>query len=190
MESGNFKDLPPEKRRVGVQVTTQMPGKKTCLEVDEKADGGFFVEKWVGDFFLFAFLPGDEDLLARGFSQEDGPGFLGVKIARGELFPVEEGEGEAVGEHGPEFFHEVEGKPGASGAILVEEADGGVEAGGFEGGPAIVGEKAVEEGKEAVDGIERRTTAAGGEMQGGVVVGGTVDEVLEVEVGGVSLDAS
>jgi hypothetical protein len=60
----------------------------------------------------------------------------GVKEVLGfDLAAVDEGEDESVGEEGAEFLHDVECEGGASGSVVVEEADTGVESDGFEGFP-------------------------------------------------------
>ena len=171
-----------------------MSGEEGGLGEGDEAEGlGFFVVG-VGDGGFLTFLPGGEDGFAGVVGEAVGVGGGDGEVFWGDLFSVEEGDGEAVCEEGAEFFHEVEGEAGAAGAVAVEEADLGVEAGGDEGGGAVVGEEGVEEGEEGVGGVGGWAAdaawegeAGGGEevcVDGEGVCGGVAFEASEgVEVG-------
>lgn len=60
------------------------------------------------DFGLLAFLPCDEEAFAGGISEFDGSGFPVDKVVRRYLASIDHCQNKPVGEHGPEFFHEVE----------------------------------------------------------------------------------
>ena len=124
-----------------------MAGEEEGLEVGQEADGDAFAEEGVGDGFEFALLPSEKDGFAGVVGELDGTGFGGVEVLGRELLTVDEGQGEAVGDGTAELLHEVEGEAGAAGAEFVEKADLRVEADGFAGTPAVVGEKSVEEGE-------------------------------------------
>lgn len=121
----------------------------------------------MGDFVLFAFLPSGQKLFAGVFFEFDGTCFAMDEIGVGDLFAVDESEGAAVGDDGAKFFHEVEGERGATRAVPVKKAALGVESDAFEGRPAIVGEKAIGEGNEGVDGIGGRSAHAPGKFEAG-----------------------
>ncbi len=167
-----------------------MAGEEAGLELGQEADGGFFVEKRVGDFVLFAFLPGGEDFFAGIVFEQDGSVLLDVEVFEGDLLAIEERERGAVGEEGAEFFHQVEGEGRAAGAVAVEEAALGIESAGFEGAAAVVHEQGVEEGEESVHRIERRAARATGNLDRGVMVDEEVGKNGEVAGGGIPLNAA
>jgi len=73
----------------------------------------------------------------------------------------------------------------------VQEAALGIEASGFEGGAAVVGEEGVEKGEEGVDGIEWGAAGASGKMEGRWI--GEGEEIIEggeVGGGGVAFDSA
>ena len=89
------------------------------MNVWEEAGGHFFLKEGVEDLGLFAFLPSLQDGFARVFSEEYGSVLFSVKVLFGNLFSIEEGQNETVGEDGAKFFHKVEGERESSGAGLV-----------------------------------------------------------------------
>lgn len=123
----------PEEGGVGIEITAEVAGEEACLDLGSESEGDFLVEKGVSDFVLFALLPGGEDGFAGIVAKDDGTGFLVFEIFGGKLTAVDEGEGEAIGEDGTKFFHEIKSEAGAAGAVAMEEANGGVEADGFAG---------------------------------------------------------
>ena len=160
--------LSPDEGGIVFEVAAEVSGEEGGLGEGDEAEGlGFFVVGVCDGGFL-AFLPGGEDGFAGVVGEAVGVGGGDGEVFWGDLFSVEEGDGEAVGEEGAEFFHEVEGEAGAAGAVAVEEADLWVEAGGDEGGGAVVGEEGVEEGEEGVGGVG----------------GGAADAAWEGEAGG------
>ena len=56
--------LSGEEGGVGINVTTKVASKQSCLEMRQQAYCGFFVEKRVVDFILFPLLPRGEDFLS------------------------------------------------------------------------------------------------------------------------------
>jgi len=131
--------------RIGVKIPAQMAGEQSGLQMGQQSDGGLFIKEGVGDFLLFAFLPGRHHHLAGGVLKHHGSRFKCVKVPAGELFSIQEGERGAVGEKAAKFLHQIEGKRGPAGAITVEEAALGIQAAGLEGGPAVMGEQRIKE---------------------------------------------
>ena len=156
-------------------------------EGDETEGLGFFVVGMCDGGFL-AFLPGGEDGFAGIVGETVGVGGVGDEVFWGDLFSVEEGNSESICEEGAEFFHKVEGEAGAAGAVSVEEADLGVEAGGDEGGGTVVCEEGVEEGEEGVGGIRWRAADAAWEGDAGGRKKMCIDG--ESACGGISFKAS
>jgi len=150
----------PFVRRVGVKVAAEVAREQQGLRVQEQADGEFFPEKGVLDFFLFSFLPGGEDFLASVVGEEHGAVFNCAKMFRLDLLAVHQGERKAVGEGDAKFFHEVEREAFASGAVAVEEADGGVESVRGEGAGGVEAQECVEVGEEGVEGVAGRAAVA------------------------------
>lgn len=72
----------------------------------------------------------------------------------------------------------------------MEEADGGVEAGGFAGGAIVMGEEGVEEREQCVKRVQGRSAGALCEVEGGLLGGDEVVEGGEVGLGGIAFEAA
>ncbi len=111
--------------------------------------------------FFFSFLVSFDDGFPGVGGQFHGAAFAELEIVWGELLPVDERDGEAVGQPGAEFFHEVEGEGRAVCPFGVEESDEWIEPCDGECGNAIVSDEGVEEGEEAVDAVAWGAAGAG-----------------------------
>lgn len=170
-----------------------MSGEEAGLNLRQETDRDFLLNKRVGDFLGFAFLPGGEDGFSRIIFEKNGPRFFDFEIFGGDLFAVDEGETKSVSKVGAEFFHEVKGEGLTAGAEAVEEAHLGIKTDGFAGGTAVVGEHDVEEGEERVDGVKRRTTGAVCEDEGAAFLLRESNQFVkdgEVGDGGFAFDAA
>lgn len=179
---------PPDEGWVVFEVAAEVAGEEGGLGKGDEAEGDGFAGVGVGEGGFLAFLPGGEEGFAGGVGEAMGVGGVDVEVFGGDLATVEEGDGVAVGDEGAELFHEVEGEGWAAGAVAVEEAELGVEAGGEEGGGAVVGKEGVEEGEEGVCGVGGWAADATGEGD----AGGDEEVAVDGEGvgGGVALDAA
>jgi hypothetical protein len=80
---------------IGVEVATEVAGKKGGLQVRAESPGGALTEKRVGDFFSAAFLPGGEDDFAAFVSQKPGTGFLAFQMFFLQLPTIDQGDEKA-----------------------------------------------------------------------------------------------
>jgi hypothetical protein len=120
-------------------------GEELGLEVGELRDSDAGFEERMGDFFAFAGQIRLHHGLAAVGGEFDGASVSVAEAGGGDLLTVDEGEDEAVGDEGAEFFDEVESEAWATWAVGVEEADLRVETGGGEGGGAVVDHQGVED---------------------------------------------
>lgn len=93
----------------------------------------------MSDCFLFSLLPGGQDCFSAVFFEEDGSAWFIGEVLGCYLFAVSEGDSEAIGQHGAEFFHEVQGHARTSWSVSVVNSYGGVNSTGFQGGSSVVG---------------------------------------------------
>lgn len=180
----------PLKGRVGVEVAADVAGEEQGLRVEEQADGEFFLEKRVFDFFLLSFLPGGEHFFASVVGEEDGAVFQRAKMFWLDLAAVDKADSEAVGEGGAKFFHEVEREAVASGAVAVEEADCGVESVRGERAGGIETEQGVEVGEEGVEGVAGRAAVAFAEGELVALLRDEACEVFKILRGGFAFDSA
>ncbi len=140
------------------------------LDFEGAAVGDLVVEDGVADEVVHALFVGEVEAFAPVGGEVDG--FAGGdEVVWGDHAVVDGGEDGGVGDEGAKFFHEVEGEGGATGADLVVETEGGVEADGEEGDGAVFCEDGVGEGEQGVDGV-------GGGAAVAVVEVGTVTRCL------------
>jgi hypothetical protein len=118
--------LSPLERRVGVEIAAEVAGEQEGLGVKEQADGNFFTEKRMLDLLLLPLLPRGEDFFPPVVGKKDGAGFGGAEVLRLNLLAIDQRQREAVGERSAEFLDQVEGEAGATGAIAMQKADGGI----------------------------------------------------------------
>ena len=135
--------LSPDEGGIVFEVSAEVAGEEGGLREGDEAEGDGFAGVGMDNRGLFAFLPGDEGGFPGIVSEAVGVGGVDGEVFRGELAAVEERDGEAVGEEGAEFFHEVKGEGGAAGAVSVEESHIGVQTHPFQGRGAVVTQKAV-----------------------------------------------
>ena len=69
----------------------------------------------MGDFFLFAFLPGGDDGTAAFVLEQHGATFALIEIGGVDLSPIDKRECKPVSKHGPKLFLQVQRKRGATG---------------------------------------------------------------------------
>ena len=142
-------------------IAAQPPRQQSGLGVGEESDGDAGLQHGVVDFLLLAVLPrGDDDFAAFVVEQHRAALAL-VKVLGLDLRPVDQGEGEPVGQRGAEFFHKVEGQRGTAGAYRVQEPKLGVQPDGFQRGAAIPCCQCVKEGEQGVESVARRAAVAG-----------------------------
>lgn len=122
-----------------------MAGEEAGLDMGQKADCHFFLEERMGHLIAFSLLPCGQHNFSRIVFEKNTTGILGSEIRALDLSAVEKRKCSPIGEEGAKFLHEIEGERRPSGSVAVKEAALRVEAAGFEGGPAIVHEEAVEE---------------------------------------------
>ena len=99
---------------------------------------------------LFALLPSDQHFFAGVVIHENAAALFLGKTFTLNLPAVDEGEGEPIGEDGAQFFHQVKGEGGATGAVLMQKTDIGVESHALEGRGDIVGEQDVVKREQGV----------------------------------------
>lgn len=139
-----------------------MAGEDACLDGGEEPSGGLAASKWVFPGLGLPFLPGCDDGLSAVVGEAYGAARHVFEVLRTRLSAVEEGEGEAVGEDGAEFIHQVECEGRLTGAQAVEEADVRVEADLFGRSMDESAEEVVREGEQGVDGVRGRAAVAVG----------------------------
>src|SRR4051812_44251300 len=98
------------------------------------------VKERVLALFLLALLPCRENGLATAIRKQNGAAVARLKVIRTQLPAVEQRQRQAVGQHRPEFFHEVECKAWPARTFAMQKTDRRVEAHAFDGTAAIVGQ--------------------------------------------------
>ncbi len=171
-------------------IAAEVAGEEAGLDLREKAVGDGLVDERVEEGVLFPLLPCGEDFFAGVRFEENGSAFLNFEIIGADLLAVDEGKGKTVREEGAELLHEVECERMTAGPGLVKEAGLGIEADGFAGGAAVVGEEDVEEGEQGVGAVERRAFASALEQKCGISGSDEVVEAGEVGCGGFAFDAA
>lgn len=179
-----------EKRRVGVEIAPDVAGEEAGLDMGKNADSHFFIQERMGHLIALSLLPCGENGFSRIVFEKNTSGILGVEIRALDLAAVEKRERGAVGEKGAEFLHEIERERWTSGAVAMEKPALRVESAGFEGGPAVVHEKAVEEGEQGIGGIAGRTAGTSVKRDGGIVICKQAGKDGEVGGGGIALDSA
>jgi hypothetical protein len=157
--------LSPDEGRIAVEVAAQMAGEELRLDMRHEAERHGLAEKWMRELVPLALLIGDKDGLAAGIGEQDGTVFEAAEIARRQLAPVDQCQNDAIGQHRPQLFHQVERQARSARAIAMQKADGGVEPDALRGGTAIMHEQSVKKGEQRIDGVEGRPTAAPGKAE-------------------------
>jgi len=82
-------------------VAGQQPG----LYVWDETQRDLLAEDGMADFLLLALLVGDEDCLATGIVEVDGPARPLIEVFGAKLAAINEGQHEPVREDGAQLFH-------------------------------------------------------------------------------------
>ena len=139
----------PEEGRVSVEVSAQVPSQQEGLGIRQQTQRNSFVEERMQDLFLLPGLPGYQDLFAGSITHDDATGLRADKSVPRDLAAIDEGNGEPVGEHRAQFFHQVERKAGTARAVAMQKAHRGVEPDGFQRGRKIVSQHDVQNDNNA-----------------------------------------
>ena len=139
----------PEERRVSVEVPAQVPSQQEGLGIRQETQRNSFVEERMEDLLLLPGLPGYQDLFAGSITHDDATGLRAYKAVPRDLAAIDEGNGEAVGEHRTQFFHQVERKAGTARAVAMQKTHRGVEPDGFQRGRKIVSQHDVQNDNNA-----------------------------------------
>ena len=108
--------------------------------------------------------------------EQDRAAVLSDEIPGSDLPAVDQRERQPVGQHRPQFLHQVEREARASRPVAVQEADRRIEADALGRAAAVVGQQRVEKGQQRVDRIERRTARAPVEAMS---ASGDADQIVE-----------
>lgn len=98
----------PEERRIGVEVATEMTGQQLRLQIRQEADGDFFTEEQMRQFFAFTFLIGDQNSFSSVIGQQHGTVVEYSEIFFGELLAVNQRERQTFAQQWAKFFYKVE----------------------------------------------------------------------------------
>ena len=90
------------------------------------------------------------------FGQGDGAALVQRKVTRRELRAVDQRDNGAVGGHGPQLLHQVEGEAGPARAQRVQKADLRIEADRLTGAGALARQQRVNVIQDRVDGVRGR----------------------------------
>lgn len=142
--------------KIAPQITRQDAG----LDEGHLAQAQILVEQRVLQPLLLALLVGADDRFAAGLGELDRPPFPSPEVLGADLLSVDQRDGQAVGQPGPEFLHQIERQGRPVRPVGVQKADERVEAGGGQGGDAVVSDQGVEEREQAVDPVPRRASGA------------------------------
>ena len=85
--------------------------------MQQQADRGLFIKKWMCDLLLFALLLGNEHGLSRRIVHLNGTAFTDRKIAGLDLLSINEREYQAIRQKWAEFFHQIQRHAWATGTI-------------------------------------------------------------------------
>ena len=99
----------------------------------------------MGDLFFLALAVSRENQLSSRLVEQNRPAVEVVEVRGAKLAAVEERQGEALGEHGAELLHEIEGERRPAGARDVQKAELGIQADALARGAAVGGEERVQE---------------------------------------------
>jgi hypothetical protein len=99
------------------------------------------------DGLVFSSLIFLQDEATARLVEQHGTAWLDNKVFSFDLLTIDHGQGHTVCQDRAEFFHQVKGQSWAAWSISVQEADGGIQAGGF-ARPADIGQKKCIEKRE------------------------------------------
>ena len=125
-------------RNIAAQMTRENPG----LDKRQLTNAKPLIEQGVGECFLLALLIGLMTRL-RPVSVIR-PRRPCSRKCRADLLTVDQCDGQAIGQPGPEFFHQIERQRGAIRSVRMEEADEWIEPDTGQRGDAIVPHQRVE----------------------------------------------
>ena len=123
-----------------------MAGHEVGLDEEEESYRNALIEVGVSNFFLFPRLVFDENCFPRIIVHGDSPVGRLREAFWIHLATIDQGKDETVGDSGTELFHEIEGQSRTAWPVAMEEADGGIEADGFDSRADVVHEECVDKG--------------------------------------------
>lgn len=130
-------------------------GEQACLDFQEAPVADAVIKQGMGHHRVHSRFVGTEECFAAVGGEGDALSRLDEVVGRDHA-GVDGGEDGGIDYQGAEGLHEVEGEGGPAEAGLMVKADEGVEADGVGGDGEILGEDAVTEGEDGVDGIAWR----------------------------------
>lgn len=172
---------------VAIQFASEDFSNNPCLEFIESMVGEAIAEDGMGHLLMASLVPGAVEGFSSGFSEVPALS-LRLKVVRFDLFAVDDGADDGVGDNGTKLLHEVQGQAGTAIDKAVEEAEVGIEANDMESRDDLGEEEAVGKAKKGVDGVARRPAASPCEAVG-PVVGEHGVEGGEVGSGGSAFEA-
>ena len=117
-------------------------GQDAGLQFQSTAVADFVVEDRMDDKGVHPLFVDLEEAFAGREGEVDGAAGLDEVFGGQDAF-VDQGEDHAVGDDGPEFFHQIERQGRASKTRLMEEADVGIKSDRQKGQHAVFGQEAV-----------------------------------------------
>ena len=153
---------PDDIGRISVQLATNAAGQKPGLHMPEQAQGHALVEKGMQHLVPFTFLVGHQRLLASLLPEQHRARCRMLEIPGPELAPVEQGERQPVGQHGPKFLHHVQGQTGPAGSQAMQKAHLWVQTNPFQCAAQIIDQKCVKKGQQAIHLVLRRPSVTTG----------------------------
>lgn len=84
----NGRALFPKKRRILVQIATQVTCHESGLQVHQEADGCLLIEERMCDCFLLSLLPLGEQCFSSGVRHLDGPVFSDCEVVGLNLLTI------------------------------------------------------------------------------------------------------
>ena len=142
------------------------------------------------EFILFSFLVGHQNGFSGLVIHKHCSIFLGAKPLLLDLIEVNQGQGQAIGKHRPELFHQVQGQPRPPRPIPVQKSDRRIKSHGLQGGPDIMHQQGIKKRQQAINPIQRRPPVSFG--KGEILLLGK-DQVIEdpkIGMGRFPLDAA
>jgi hypothetical protein len=131
--------------------------KQQDLKIGRKAKRRDLVEKTVAALDLLALLPSGQNGLAAIFAQKDSAAVPPFEIVSLNLFAVQQGQRQPVGESRSQFLHQIEGEAGPPRPVAVQESDSPIKTDGLARATAFVRQQHIKKGQQRIDGVERRS---------------------------------
>ena len=144
----------------------------------------------MAQLIALAFLIGNEHSLSALVAEQHSPILQKLEASAIELPAIDKREDQAVREKGAEFLQEVERRLRAAWALAMKKANGRVEPYSFEHRTDVVKQKYVDEGKNCIDSVQRRTPRAAPEIEQLLVASDERIEGGEIGARGIALNSA